>query len=123
MKLIFHMTTVDQWQEARDCGAYWAESLKTEGFIHFSTASQVIDVANFLFRGQEDLVLLCVDQDEVDVEVRYEKVEGDERRFPHVYGRVLCSQVSEVIEFLPSDDGSFLLPSEVAEHVRKGHAV
>ncbi|QQE10384.1 DUF952 domain-containing protein [Planctomycetota bacterium] len=121
MELIFHITTEASWRKALELGAYVGDSLKNEGFIHFSTASQVVDVANFLFRGREDLMLLCVDQVQLEDLVRYENLEGGERLFPHVYGAVLCSFVRRTVGFPCGEDGQFELPMEVVKYVEKGH--
>jgi len=42
-------------------------------------------VANFLFRGRSDLVLLMIDSKRVAGRVRYENLEGGVELFPHVY--------------------------------------
>ena len=43
--MIFHITPRTAWDEAQQRGNYRAESLATEGFIHCSTISQVLPVA------------------------------------------------------------------------------
>ena len=56
MALIFHITTAAAWEQARAAGAYTADSLATEGFIHCSDPHQVAWVANTRFRGRSDLI-------------------------------------------------------------------
>ena len=114
--MILHITTRESWEEAAKAGAYTAKSLQTQGFIHGSTAEQVIDVANFLFRGQRGLVLLCIDESRLKAEVRYENLEGGLKLFPHVYGPIETDSVVEVLDFPPEADGTFRLPEGVAGH-------
>ena len=59
--MIFHITSRAVWEAALGAGIYEADSLKSEGFIHCSTAEQYIWVANQRFRGRADLVLLHID--------------------------------------------------------------
>lgn len=46
-------------------GEYRCRSLDSEGFILCSTPDQVVEVANYLFRGQRGLVLLVIDPESV----------------------------------------------------------
>jgi uncharacterized protein (DUF952 family) len=106
---ILHITTERAWAEAQARGAYAADSLASEGFIHCSTPSQVAWVANQRFRGRTDLILLHIDPTRLDAKVVYENLEGGEQLFPHVYGPIPVPAVVGVTPLLPSEDGSFTL--------------
>lgn len=82
-----------------------------EGFIHCSTSDQVVQVANARFRGQSGLVLLFIDTDKVAAEIIYENLEGGQQLFPHIYGELNADAVTQVAEFIPGQDGFFILPS------------
>ncbi|GAB4370402.1 MAG: DUF952 domain-containing protein [Elainellaceae cyanobacterium] len=110
MNLIFHITQKQQWQAAQQSGTYRCESLVTEGFIHCSTAYQVIAVANHFFKNQNGLVLLGIEPDRLQAELRYEEVAGSNQRFPHLYGALNLDAVTQVIDFEPDADGLFALP-------------
>ncbi|EKQ69032.1 hypothetical protein OsccyDRAFT_1639 [Leptolyngbyaceae cyanobacterium JSC-12] len=113
MSLVFHITPRSHWQQAQPLGEYQATSLDSEGFIHCSTASQVVRVANLFYQGQTDLVLLCIDVDRVQPELRYDVVETGEQ-FPHIYGALNLDAVVQVVEFEPNADGWFELPAAIA---------
>ncbi|MBC7973063.1 MAG: DUF952 domain-containing protein [Verrucomicrobia bacterium] len=108
MALILHITTRSLWQQAQQEGIYHAESLETEGFIHCSTPAQVVATANSFFPGQTGLVLLCIESDRVQSEIRYETVHGNQ--FPHLYGLLNLDAVIQAIDFEPNADGNFTLP-------------
>ncbi len=111
--MIFHITPRSQWQQAQLEGAYQAESLATEGFIHCSTAAQVVWVANRFYKGQSNLVLLGIDPERLRAELRYDEIEtGD--RFPHLYGPLNLDAVVQVLEFPPTAQGDFVLPDAIA---------
>ena len=114
MSKIWHITKREQWQQAKVAQIYRSETLASEGFIHCSTAQQVIKVANAFFRGQQGLVLLGIDSSKVQAEIRYEEVNGTEY-FPHIYGALNTDAVIEVLDFEPSVDGHFELPKPVAD--------
>lgn len=122
MSQILHITPRPDWEAAQQAGNYRSQSLLTQGFIHCSTAEQVIPVANFVFRGQPDLLLLVIDTDKVQPEVKFEppidphtgKVEADKSDlYPHVYGSLNLDAVINVVAFPPNPDGTFTLPPEI----------
>jgi uncharacterized protein (DUF952 family) len=106
---IFHITTSSAWDEARAAGAYEPPSLERQGFIHFSAADQVARVANRAFRGQRDVVLLCVASERLAAVVRHEHAEDAGEAFPHLYGPLNLDAVVEVIPIAEGPDG-FELP-------------
>jgi uncharacterized protein (DUF952 family) len=106
--VIFHITTVQAWATARAAGAYTADSLATEGFIHCSEADQYIWVANQRFAGRQDLVLLHIEEPRLTAPVRRENLEGGERLFPHIHGALNLDAVVHVALFRPSADGAFV---------------
>jgi len=93
---ILHITTAAQWAEAQTRGAYTADSLATEGFIHCSDPHQVAWVAGQRFRGRTDMVVLKIDPARLAAEIRYENLEGGTQLFPHVYGPIPCAAVTDV---------------------------
>jgi uncharacterized protein (DUF952 family) len=107
---ILHCTTRAAWDAAVAGGVYAADSLASEGFIHCSTPAQMLAVADARFRGRGGLVLLCIDADRLNSEVRYENLEGGTQLFPHVYGPLNLDAVLRVVAFPPEADGSFRLP-------------
>jgi uncharacterized protein (DUF952 family) len=107
MPLILHMTTRQDWDRARQDGQYTIGSLATEGFIHCSLPEQVHRVANALYTGRDDLILLHIDEDLVDPDIRYE---GQPEAFPHIYGPLNLDAVLLVTEYRPNPDGMFEPP-------------
>lgn len=113
MALLYHITPRSQWAQAQETGVYQAESLATEGFIHCSTISQVIRVANLFYQGQTDLVLLCIAPAKVQAPLRYDPIDTGEA-FPHIYGPLNLDAVVQVLDFDATSDGTFTLPSALS---------
>ena len=110
MKPIFHIASCEVWDAARVAGSYESDSLAADGFVHCSFTDQVARVANEKFRGQEGLVVLEIDADLIDAEIRLEDLYGLDEDFPHVYGAIPEASVVRVHEFVPDADGSFSFP-------------
>jgi uncharacterized protein (DUF952 family) len=112
MNTIFHITQREQWEHAKLARIYRGDTLDSEGFIHCSTSKQVVKTANRFFANQKGLVLLCIDYDKVQPEVRYEAAENREL-FPHIYGALNVDAVFQAVDFEAGEDGLFELPREV----------
>ena len=92
--MIFHLAEPDDWAARTD--EYVAPSLDSEGFIHLSTADQLDRVAAAIFPGRTDLVLLTVDERLLPMGVEYEDLSESGEAFPHLYGPVPVSAITEV---------------------------
>lgn len=108
MSVILHITKREQWEQAKPAKIYYSPTLETEGFIHCSTAQQIIQTANLFFVNQKNLVILCIQAEKVKPEIRYEAVENN--YFPHIYGPLNLDAVVQVIDFEPQENGKFALP-------------
>ena len=115
--MIFHITSKSEWKEAQQRGEYVAPSLATEGFIHCSTEKQVLHVANAFYHGQNDLVLLKLDEEKISPEIKWEPPAGgpalgisDSDKFPHIFGPINLTAVASVLDFEPDSAGLFILP-------------
>lgn len=115
MGKILHITSQADWMKAQKEGRYTAPSFEKEGFIHCSLAHQIVEVANYNFKGKSDLVLLEMDEAKLQAEVKYEDLYNLNEDFPHIYGAINLDAVIRVIPFPHEPDGSFQLPSSVGE--------
>jgi uncharacterized protein (DUF952 family) len=122
LRTILHITTQLEWQAAQAAGHYEAPSLQSEGFIHFSTAEQVVRVANAFYTGQTDLVLLVVNPERLSAQLRWEDpahpgvsmATGQSEIFPHLYGPLNLDAVLRVVQFPANSDGTFQLPDGIS---------
>jgi uncharacterized protein (DUF952 family) len=106
MTPLFHITSIREAETARELGTYQPQAFTREGFVH-SYRSQVLSVANRLFRGQADLVLLEIDPTRLACHVVDENLTGGAELFPHVYGAIPMSAVVRVHPFPCAPNGVF----------------
>lgn len=114
--MILHIVKRGEWEDAIRNGKYAPASLEAEGFIHCSTAAQVVETANLFFQGQRDLMIVCLDEGHLTSRLAYEPAArvGSEPAgalFPHLYGPLNLEAVSEVHEFPCDAEGRFVLPA------------
>ena len=112
---IFHLTTTSEWSAAQARGLYErstrGQSLKEVGFIHCSFLDQVERVADFVYAGAVELLLLVIDAARVPSEIRNENLDGGAELFPHIYGPLPTAAVVEVIQLHANAAGRFRLPA------------
>jgi len=83
---IYHICRRAEWRAALQSGIYQGSSQDVaDGFIHFSTAEQVIESAARHRAGQDGLVLLAVDPAALGEGLKWERSRGG-ALFPHLYG-------------------------------------
>lgn len=87
MNLIYHITTEAEWNKQSDSDHFTHMSLDKEGFIHCSTADQVLGVLGRYFEGQDHLLKLSIDPTLLTAELKYEMATIGEK-FPHIYGTI-----------------------------------
>jgi uncharacterized protein (DUF952 family) len=114
VSFIYHITTAGEWARARAAGEYTTSTrgmtLAEQGYIHCSTAGQVALVANAIYQGVPDLVVLVIDTGLVRPEIRFELVPGSDEPFPHIYGPLNTDAVVGTRPFRPGTGGRFSFP-------------
>lgn len=112
---LLHIALPDDWAAARDAGEYRVStrgsSLDDVGFIHCSYPRQIEAVANRFFADVSELVLLHLEPDLIDAEIRVEPAaEGGDEQFPHVYGPIPRAAVIATTWWDRDDDGMWHKP-------------
>lgn len=116
--MIFHITSRRAWDEAQERGNYHAESLATEGFIHCSTVSQILPVAENFYKGQHGLVLLAIEPTLLSSDLKWEPPSGGtppqgvpkDDLFPHIYGSINLDAIVNVVDLDEDPQGKFKIP-------------
>ena len=84
--IIYKICEIVLWRAAERAGVFaGAEIDGRDGFIHFSSATQVAETAARHFAGAADLMLIAVDADALGGALKWEPSRGGEL-FPHLYG-------------------------------------
>lgn len=120
--MIFHITSRAHWAIAQAAGLYRAPSLESVGFIHCSAQDQILGVANSMFHGERNLLVLCIDESKVSAQIRWEPpvhpkssmnpATPDSALFPHVYGPLEVAAVTKIAELVEGECG-FDLPADL----------
>lgn len=114
MTTIYKICERALWQEAERLGAFHGAPVDLrDGFIHFSTASQVAATAALHFAGAGDLVLIAVDAQALGGALRFEASRGG-ALFPHLYGFLPLTAVLWTKPLPLGADGRHVFPELIA---------
>lgn len=108
--MIYHLTTLPEWQKAQEIGVYIPSGYAKDGFIHCSDHYQIKSTANRYYRETPELIVLEIDPLLADAKLVYENLEGGEMTFPHLYGELPVSAVNTVHELGYEENGDVSLP-------------
>jgi len=110
--LIFKITHTHEWQAARAAGAYAGSPKdKADGFLHFSTAAQLIGTLEKWYVDAHDLLLVAVAADALGAALKWEPSRGGEL-FPHLHAPLPLAAVRWTGEILRESRGGFVLPPQ-----------
>ncbi len=107
--MLYHIAKRSDWETSRAAGEYTVSTINKKldeiGYIHLSFARQVKMVADFLYGGQEDLVLLHIDPDKLIHEIKVEGIADSSEKFPHLYGALNIDAVVSANSYTEGRDG------------------
>ena len=100
-RFLYHLALVSEWDAAVATGSYEVSTrgrtLAQEGFIHLAFQDQVAGVAGRYYADvDEPVVLLTIELNKVDSEIKLEVPPGAPQAYPHLYGPLLPSWVVDV---------------------------
>ena len=108
VEFIYKVCDSDVWQVARQAGTFiGAEIDLQDGYIHFSTASQLRDTLSRHFAGRDNLVLLKIEISQLDI-IWETARNGD--LFPHLYDHLPLNSVVAEHHLRLSADGNHIVP-------------
>lgn len=114
MTRLLHITDRPGWESAQETGEYRISTrgmtLEQQGFIHCSLPHQLRTVAEAFYSDLDDLIVLVIDSEQVGSPIKFEIPEPGADEFPHLYGPLPTSAVTEVIPVSRDTEGRMLLP-------------
>ena len=113
MALVYKICPRDLWRDAEALGRFTGAPVDhADGFIHFSTAEQVAETAARHFTGQDSLLLVAVEAEDLGPALRFEPSRGG-ALFPHLYGDLPLSAVRSVTALPLGPEGRHVFPAEI----------
>ena len=110
MATLYKISGRDDWAAAAAAGVFAGAPVDVaDGFIHFSTATQVAETAAKHFAGRDDLVLVALAAEPFGDRLRWEPSRGG-ALFPHLYGTFDPASALRVVPLPLGPDGRHVFP-------------
>ena len=112
-QFIFKIASRDVFEASRRAGRFLGMPIDLkDGYVHFSTAAQLAETLRLHFAGQGDLVLFAVATARLGSALVWEPSRGGQL-FPHLYGELPMSAVTQHAPSAVATDGTVTLPEWV----------
>jgi cyclohexyl-isocyanide hydratase len=109
--MLYHLVRPADWDRLGSGDSYVPDAYAAEGFIHFSTETQVPGVLSRYFRGAPQVLKLHLDETRFSSELKFEPSTGGEA-FPHLYGPLNREAIVKIEAItLPLTIGFVLFPN------------
>lgn len=109
-KTIYHLARKASWEEATAHGVYTGTPEdRADGFLHFSTAAQIVVSAAKHRAGEKDIILVAVAPDVLGDALKWEPSRGGDL-FPHLYGELSMDHVAWSAPLPLGEDGVHRFP-------------
>ena len=110
MPTLYKICPAALWREAERAGRFRGSAVDLrDGFIHFSNAAQAQETAAKHFAGQDDLLLIAVDEARLGAALKWEPSRGG-ALFPHLYGDLDLAAVTGVAPLPLGPNGRHVFP-------------
>ena len=102
----FKVVDASEWAAAQLSGGYEGSAVDlADGYIHLSTADQLVETVRKHYAGRQDLLLLTVDLNGLGRTLVWEPSRGG-ALFPHIYGPLPVAAVTATRAFSVGADGA-----------------
>lgn len=93
---IYHIAEPEDLALAQTTGLYSSKSLSESNFIHCCLKEQLAGVAERYYANVSGLQLLEIDTAKLKSDLVYENTVGGQELFPHIYGQINMTAVSDI---------------------------
>lgn len=113
--MILHCMKKENWKEVKNKRYFGEKNIELEGFIHCSPVEYMWRVAPNFKDTSDELVLLCIDTEKLESEIRWEDGDNCGRSYPHVYGLINLDAVTAVLPYLKDENGVWIKNNELED--------
>ena len=95
---VYKILSIEEWDKAQKSGFINTDLDIKDGFIHFSTASQLATSLELYFSNHQEVILLLPNMKKIGVNLKYESTEPDNKRngfFAHLYSDLATEDIAK----------------------------
>jgi len=112
---LYKVLTIFEWNKSVKSGLIETSLDNKDGFIHFSSSTQLALTLDLYFKSDNKVILLQIDEKKLDSPLIYEEANGQRiGKFPHLYDKL---SVRSILKKWELHRNAFQLPSEVLKYI------
>lgn len=111
--IIIHCLKEATWERYKDKSYYGEAYLELDGFIHCSEVSTYPRVVSNFKDIKENLVILMIDTEKVEAEIKWEDGGNCGVAYPHIYGLLNTDAVVGVLPHLWDENRNWIVNEEL----------
>ena len=115
---IIHSVNKNEFENEIKTGKYGKKSLEKFGFVHCSDLDTYYLVAPNFKEDYEDRLILLINTDKIDCDIKWEDAQGVE--FPHIYGYIKSDAIDGIYSHLWDEDRVWLPNEEIKKYANNG---
>lgn len=112
--IILHCAEKSTWDVESKLGSYGLDVMGKFGYIPCMNISN-LTAENFSFSSMKDYIILCINTDVVNSEIKYEKIDSCDYEVPNIYGPLNLDAVCETLPYSFNSEDKFVITDEIQE--------
>ena len=113
---VYKILSQEIWRAAVATGTVPLHGVDADdGFVHLSADEQLRETLRLHFAGQDNLVVLAFDAQDLIADLHWESSRGGQK-FPHYYGVLSTEQVRATFD-VSADNADFVLPQALTGRI------
>jgi len=95
---VYKILSIEEWDKAQKSGFINTNLDIKDGFIHFSTASQLATSLELYFSNHQEAILLLPNMKKIGANLKYESTKPDSKRngfFAHLYSDLSTEDIAK----------------------------
>ena len=95
---VYKILSIEEWDKAQKSGFINTDLDIKDGFIHFSTASQLATSLELYFSNHQEVILLLPNMKKIGANLKYESTKPDSKRngfFAHLYCDLATKDITQ----------------------------
>lgn len=114
--IIIHALKDETWNQYKNKDFYGDESIRKCGFIHCSEVDTYHYVVPNFQDVEEKMVLLVIDTEKIEPEVKWEDLRNCGVEYPHIYGLLNRDAVISVLPHLWDKNRTWIVNDELKQY-------
>ena len=95
---VYKILSIEEWDKAQKSGFINTNLDIKDGFIHFSTASQLATSLELYFSNHKEVILILPNMKKIGANLKYESTKPDSKRngfFAHLYSDLSTGDITK----------------------------